>query len=548
MGQRSSGDEEKGRPLIERAVVIGAGVGGLCAAIDLAVQGFEVTVVERGTEAGGKLRPARFPASVPAHAPKHSQTAAVDVGPTVFTMRWVFEELFARAGARLDDYLTLRPAEVLARHAWLDSPGGSPTTLDLFADIDRSAEAIAALSGHEEAERFRLFYGRTRRTYDTLREPFLCTPRPTPFTLTRHVLSEHPAQIPDINPFVTMWRALSRHFRDPRLRQLFGRYATYCGSSPFLAPATLMLVAHVEKDGVWLVDGGMTRLATALTELGAHLGVAYRYGVEARTIQVADGAATGIWLTDGDTLDADVLVFNGDAAALSAGLLGGHAARSVPAAPLEGRSLSAVTWGFVGHAHGFDLPRHTVFFSTDYAAEFTALTERQAIPDEPTIYVCAQDRDASSTAEPIAGAPTAEERFLVLINAPSTGDGRPLSREEIERCERTTFSRLAAFGLTLEPRSGAMLRRTPTDFDALYPATGGALYGQATHGWMASFRRPRARTHLANLYLAGGSAHPGPGVPMAALSGRLAVEQILQDRASTQRFHPVAMSGGISTH
>ena len=231
-------------------IVIGAGIGGLACAISLASQGMAVTVAERADRAGGKMREADIGG------------ARVDCGPTVFTMRWVFDSLFAAAGVSFDDHVSLRPLDVLARHAWSDTE-----RFDLFADITRAADAVGNFSGPAEARRFLAFCEEAGRIYRTLKEPFLAASRPGPLRLSARIGLHRPGALLGIKPFSTMWGALSRHFQDPRLRQLFGRYATYNGSSPFAAPATLMLIAHVEQDGVWTIAGGMQRLAEAMEKL-----------------------------------------------------------------------------------------------------------------------------------------------------------------------------------------------------------------------------------------------------------------------------------------
>jgi 1-hydroxycarotenoid 3,4-desaturase len=344
-----------------------------------------------------------------------------------------------------------------------------------------------------------------------------------------------------ISPFSTLWRALGEHFRDPRLRQLFGRYATYCGSSPFLAPATLMLVAHVEQDGVWLVAGGMHRIAVALAGLAAARGAVFRYGAEVREVLAEGGRASGVVLASGERIAADAVVVNADAAAVAAGMLGAGVARAAPRIAPAQRSLSAVTWAMRVRAAGFPLVRHNVFFSADYEAEFRDIFRRGALPGEPTVYVCAQDRDDGG-----AGGPDGPERLLCLVNAPATGDQRPFSASEIAQCEERMIRLLARCGLTLERAPERTSITTPEAFDRLFPATGGALYGQATHGAMASFQRPGARTKVPGLYLAGGSTHPGPGVPMAALSGRLAAASVMADRTSSAASRRPAMRGGMS--
>ena len=516
----------------QRVVVVGAGVGGLSAALALAARGVEVLVLERAAHPGGKMRQVRI------------GDALLDAGPTVFTMRWVFDELFADAGTQLSDHLSLQPASTLARHAWC-TPGGAPQQLDLFADLERSVDAIGAFAGAAQARGYRAFCLRAARTYQTLERPFLRGSRPNPVSLAQRVGWRGLPDLARISPFATLWNALGDHFTDPRLRQLFGRYATYCGASPFAAPATLMLVAHVEQDGVWRVHGGMHRVAQVLAQQAAQRGARFRYGAHVDELVVTGGRVCGVKLAGGETLAACAVVFNGDVAALAAGLLGRAAATSSGAAAPAARSLSALTWNLVAPADGFELLRHNVFFGDDCAAEFADLFARSRLPADPTVYVCAQDR--GDAADPAAPRPQHPQRLLCLVNAPATGDVRAFNPEELALCEQRTFQRLARCGLQLQRRPEDTLMTTPSDFHQMFPATGGALYGQASHGWRASFSRPGSRSRLPGLYLAGGSTHPGPGVPMAALSGRLAASSLLADRASTPRWHPVAMPGGTPT-
>lgn len=502
----------------DRAIVIGAGIGGLSAAIALASEGFAVTVLERAASAGGKMREVEV------------DGAHIDAGPTVLTMRWVFDALFQRAGASLDDHVALQQLSTLARHAW---SGGAQ--LDLFADQNASADAIGAFAGANEARGYLNFCAETRRMFETLRTPFLAASKPNPLTLTTRIGLARIADLLAIRPFDTMWSALSVHFRDPRLRQLFGRYATYCGSSPFSAPATLMLIAHVEQDGVWIVDGGMQRLAQALQACAEKLGVSFHFNTEVTHIETRAGRASGVRLRNGEPIDATTVLCNADPNALIAGCFGKDVTRAVASNGAK-RSLSAVTWTARVETSGFPLTRHNVFFSDNYAAEFKALAH--TLPTDPTIYICAQDRDD-------LGASRNPERLLVLANAPAHGDTRPFTPAELDACETNMMTRLRRCGLQIAP--GATIRTTPADFNTLFPATGGALYGRATHGWAASFQRPGSRTKIPGLYLAGGGVHPGAGVPMAALSGQLVAQSIMADRALTRRLRPVVTPGGTST-
>jgi 1-hydroxycarotenoid 3,4-desaturase len=494
----------------DQAVVVGAGISGLAAAVALASQGLEVTILERATQPGGKMRQVGIGAS------------QIDSGPTVFTMRWVFEELFAGANRNFSDHLKLRPLDVLARHAWDDS-----THLDLFADEARSAEAIGDFAGAAEAARFRQFCANARQIYQRLERPFLRAAKPSLPGLITSSGWRGLLQLPKIRPFTTMWTALGDYFHDPRMRQLFGRYATYCGSSPYLAPATLMLVAHVEQEGVWVIEGGMHQLAVALADCATALGVRIRYGQEVREVTIGGGRVNGVTLTSGERLTASNVIVSADVSALGSGLFGADAARAaVPITPRE-RSLSAITWSLVARTEGFPLSRHNVFFSGDYAAEFDDIFNKGAVPDEPTVYVCAQDR-ADNEATLLRD--NAEE-LLVLINAPAVGDRYPFGPAQVERYAQRAFAVLQRCGLTIAHDPQAAVATTPNDFERMFPATGGALYGRASHGWTASFRRPGARTKIPGLYVAGGSTHPGPGVPMAALSGRAAAASLYADLA-----------------
>jgi 1-hydroxycarotenoid 3,4-desaturase len=485
-------------------VIIGAGIGGLTAAALLAAEGHAVTVCETAATPGGKLREVI------------AGGRTIDAGPTVFTMRWVFDEIFAAAGTTLADHLTLTPVTTLARHAW-DGDGGH---LDLFAGLAASGDAIAAFAGPAEAVRFRAFMAEATRTYATLRDTFLTAPATSPLGLTRRIGLTRPGDLLSIRPFETLWRALGRYFHDPRLRQLFGRYATYSGASPFQCPATLMLIAHVEADGVWAVTGGMHRIARALEALATRHGAVIRYAAPVAGIAVGGAGAEGVVLASGERIAARAVIVNADPQAVATGLFGAAAAAAVPAFAPRDRSLSAVTWTLAAPTSGFALDHHNVFFSNDYAAEFADLAAGR-LPRHPSVYVCAADRGTGGTGH-------AAEALHMIVNAPATGAA--LDQGAIDACETATFALLDRCGLTVERTAAATVRTTPAGFATMFPATGGALYGRASHGWQASFRRPGAATRIPGLFLAGGATHPGAGVPMAALSGRLAAAAVIASR------------------
>ena len=508
-----------------RVTVIGAGVAGLVSALLLAARGLDVTVIERAARPGGKMRQVTVGGR------------AIDAGPTVFTLRRVFDEICELAGTSLDSLVTLKPIDNLARHAWSEDQ-----RMDLFTDMARTMEEIAQLAGSAEAERYQSFCRESQRVFESLEEPLLRSSLPSPHGLARRLGLREMWSLGRIARYRSLWDVLGRHFHDPRLRQLFGRYATYSGSSPFQAPAPLMVIAHVEREGVWVVEGGMHRLAEALAAQAERLGAQFRYSEEVDEIIVEENAATGIRLASGERIFSDYVIMNGDVAALSDGRMGAALRDAAPPALPKKRSLSALTWMLLAETEGFPLVRHNVFFGQDYASEFSDIFEQARLPRDPTVYVCAQDRnDGNDTAE------IGPERLLCLVNAPACGDQAPLDSAEISECEERSFSLLTRCGLKVQRHPERTELATPADFDRLFPATGGALYGQAAHGWMATFNRPASASRVKGLYLAGGSVHPGPGVPMAATSGRLAVECLLANLDSTAQSRTTAMSGGTWT-
>lgn len=513
-----------------RIIVIGAGMGGLAAAIRLAGAGQSVTLIEAADGPGGKAR------CLP------SAAGPVDTGPTVLTLREVFDDLFASAGARLDDHVTLIRQRILARHWW---PDGS--SVDLFDTAEDSAAAIRAFAGPGAEADFRRFDRISRALFDGFEAPMLRASRPrvVPLALAAaRVIAARPGAMRALLPGARLSGLLRGQFRDPRLRQLFGRYATYVGGCPGLSPAVLALVWQAEARGVWAIAGGMGRLAQAMADLARMRGAEIVYGTRVRRIARQNGRVSGVVTDDGNTLPATHVIFNGDPAALRAGALGPASTDAVGAGMVTPRSLSAQVWAFAATPQGPDLVHHNVFFTADPEAEFGPLA-RGEIPGEATLYVCAQDRGLPPRPAPdaVGRDPRAPERFEIIRNAPP---GLPPTPEEYDRCHQRTFSALARFGLRFSPEPGPAALSGPATFERLFPHSDGALYGRSPHGLMAPMHRPLASSALPGLYLAGGGVHPGPGVPMAALSGRHAAEAILTALGSTSTSRRMATAGGMS--
>lgn len=500
--------------------VIGAGIGGLSAALRLAHGGARVTVLERHGSPGGKMR------TVP------SMAGPVDAGPTVLTMKPVFDALFEETGSRLANHVTLHPEPILARHFWRDG-----TVLDLMADPDHSADNVARCFGADAAAQFTAFTQKAATLFDAFDGPMMQAAAPSRGAVTGKVLRA-PHLLKKMEPHRTLANSLSRHFSDPRLAQLFGRYATYVGGIPDASPALLSLIWHAEAQGVWHVEGGMHRLAQAITARAQDLGAVFRFDTHVARIEMQDGKPAAV-LTPTDRIAVDAVLFNGDPRALRQGHLGRAAQRAVPASATEPRSLSAYVHSFAAEAHGAPLSGHNVFFCADPRDEFDALAKGQ-MPRDATLYVCAQDRFAGRT-------PAGPERFEIIMNAPPVRDDAPPSQEETEKCHMSTMARLLNFGLHFTPRPPTSSLTMPQDLAALFPASNGAVYGRSPHGMMAAFKRPTVRSKVPRLYLVGGGVHPGAGIPMATLCARHAAEAIMTDLSLTSMSPQGAMPGGTST-
>ncbi len=399
---------------------------------------------------------------------------------------------------------------------------------------DRAANiaAIRTFAGAREARAFARFDSLAEKLRLAFDAPVMQGPRPDLRAIAKAAITT-PAIWPALIPGMTLDRLLRLTFRDPRLRQLFGRYATYVGGRPTHVPAVLAIIWRAEAQGVWAVQGGMHSLAAALAALFERLGGRILLNTPVQRILKQGGRVTGVQTADG-TLPATDVVFNGDAGALTTGLLGNAVTDAVPAKAIIPRSLSAHVWAFAATPSAMPLLHHNIFFTDNPRAEFGPIG-RGRMPDAPSLYVCAEDR--------ATGAPQGPERFEIIINAPA---GTATHPQEEAKCRQNTFQHLARFGLTFTPEPQTRCLTTPAMLDQLFPASQGAIYGRSPEGTFATFQRPTARTALPGLYLAGGGCHPGAGVPMAALSGQHAAAAILNDRIFASRLAPTVTPGGMS--
>jgi phytoene desaturase len=487
---------------MSRVVVVGAGVGGLAAAARLAASGHSVTVCEQAPVVGGKLGVLERTTG--------AGTFRFDTGPSLLTMPQVFEDLFRETGEPMGSVLDLQRLDPIARYRFADG-----TRLDTTADLDVLEARLDAAFGPGSGRDWRQLTQRAERIWQAVRGPFLTSAIGGLADLARQAVRLR--DLAAIAPGRTLRQFGIRYLRDPRLRQLLDRYATYTGSDPRRAPATLAVVPYVEQRfGGWYLRGGLHTLAGALADRVRACGGTVRTGADVTHIQTDGGRASGVVLADGSRLPADVVVANADARHVYRDLL--PEPRLLRRARRVTPSLSAfvLLLGIRGRTPG--LAHHNVLFPSSYDLEFDAVFGNPAAPvADPTIYISCPDDPAIR--------PDGHEAWYVLINAPRHGRGPGAVDWDSPGLAESYADRLhgllARRGLPVADRILFQDIITPADLARSTRAPGGAIYGASSNGARSAYLRPANRSPVPGLYLVGGSAHPGGGLPLVALSGQI---------------------------
>ena len=487
---------------MKKVIVIGAGLGGLSAACRLAKSNFEVTVVEKNANVGGKVNLVE------------ADGYQFDTGASLLTMRHVFEDLFNFCGKRLEDYLTIVPLDPICRYLWTDK-----TVFDASSDLQKTEKEIERIAP-EDVEHFQQYLADSRRKYEIAERTFLA-----------HSLNDlpkllRPKYVKDllaISSLKTLDKHHAGYFQSAKLRQLFNRFATYNGSSPYQTPATFALVPFVEFGlGAWYVSGGIYEIPQALAKLAGELNVKIRPHCAVEKIVVEDKKAVGVKLENGEILRGDFVVANSDAIETHRHLLD----EKFFNAKLDEREPSCS--GFVlllGIKRKYpQLSHHNIFFSDDYRAEFDALFKDWRPAENPTIYVCAASRtDATQS-------PEGCENLFILVNAPFTSS-KTNWQTEAKSYRDLIVKKLEDFGLENLNESIEFERIiTPEDFESKYRTNRGSIYGVSSNGIFSAFLRvPNKSKQIGSLYFVGGATHPGGGMPLVLLSGKMACELISRE-------------------
>jgi len=482
-------------------LIVGAGLGGLSAALHLASSGRKVTVLEKNPAVGGKMN--WF----------EKNGFRFDTGPTVLILPYVLRELFHMLGETLEDHLQLIPVDPLCRYFFSDG-----SRLDVSSDLKKTTEQLSRFSP-DDTGNFIRFLERGKEIHRAAAESFLFSQ----FggwnfeNVFGNLKSLFYFQKRD--SFRILHQAVSATFKDPRLIRLFDRFAAFNGSSPYKTPATFAMIPYAEYAmGGWYVRGGLYSVAECLAKLAVRKGIEIRTSAVCEEILVDNGRVAGVRLADGSRLPASCVVVNADALEAYERLLPDCREKRRMIRRVEPRALSSSAFVMllgVDKSYGH-LAHYNIFFSEDGGKEAGDVFERGIPPQDPTIYLSLSSRTDPSMA------PAAGSNMFVMANVPAINKSYDWNANKTVYRE-LILNRLKAAGLEdLENHIRVERVSTPVDFEEKYRAFRGALYGQTSHGPWFSFQRPANHSHdIKGLYFAGGSTHPGGGIPFVLLSGKI---------------------------
>lgn len=489
-----------------KTIIIGAGLGGLSAAIYLANKGFEVEVFESQDFPGGKvgqIEKAGF---------------RFDTGPSLLTMPFVLEEVFKDSGYRLQDFMEIKKLDILTKYFYPDG-----TIIDAYSDANLFADEIQkkTLDSKDSVLRF-LEY--SKQIYDATQDVFIfdsVEKFTNPFNLSNLRLLPRLVKIDSGRNMDTSIRSF---FKDEKTIQLFDRFATYNGSNPFHAPATLNVISHVEHGlGAFYPSRGIYEIPDALFRLAEKKGVKFNFNTKVERILLQDKKVIGVKV-DGKDLYSDIVISNADVNFTYSKLLQDNSSKTAKKYLNQELSSSVIVfnWGVKGIHKNLDI--HNILFSSDYKKEFDELFNQKKVPSDPTIYINITSKYN------LKDAPKGHENWFVLVNSPIVSSDQNYS-EQLLNIKSSILNKIKSM-LQIDLKNQIVFEDilTPELIEKRTSSWKGALYGISSNNKFAAFNRHPAKSkEYENLYFCGGSAHPGGGIPLVIQSGKLAADRISED-------------------
>ena len=488
--------------MTKKAIIIGSGIAGLAAAIRLAVKGYEVEVFESNSYPGGKLSEINL------------NGYRFDAGPSLFTLPGLVDELFLLAGKKPKEFFEYQKLEVICRYFWEDG-----TKLAAWAELDRFAEEVEIQLG-EPAAKVKEALSRSAFIYEHLAPLFMEKSLHRLSTWTGPKAIKSYLKMGKLGIFNTMNAANEQLFSNPKLVQLFNRYATYNGSDPYQTPATLNIIPHLEfGKGAFFPKKGMHDIMLSLFRLAQSLGVQFHFNSKVEEVLVEKGKAVGISF-GGTEILVDVVVNNMDMVNAYKTILRKQNQPNKLLSQPKSSSALIFYWGVKAVFPELDL--HNIFFSEDYQTEFTNIFKKGTIYHDPTVYI-----NITSIHKP-DDAPADCMNWFTMINVPNNqgqdwdqliAEARKNIISKINRILKTDLEPLIEVEEILDPRS----------IELKTSSAHGALYGNSSNSRFAAFlRHANYSSTIKNLYFCGGSVHPGGGIPLSLLSAKIMSEMIEQ--------------------
>lgn len=489
----------------KRIGIVGSGLGGLSAAIRLATAGYEVDVFESNSSPGGKASSVEF------------DGFRFDAGPSLLTMPFVLEDLFKEAGENFYDHISLKKLDIICKYFYPDS-----TIINAYSDISRLAEEISVKTS-DSMDSVIKYFDYCKRIYDLTADLFLFHSPSQLRTFLNINAIKALFRIFQIDPFRTMDQSNKRFFEDDKTIQLFNRYATYNGSDPYQAPATLNVIQHVEYNlGAYLPENGIYTITTALYNLALKKKVKFHFNTGVESIIFNSKSVNGIKTGTG-IHHFDAIISNADAGSTFQKLLGDNSSLESKRYQNMEPSLSGLVFYWAINESHPQLEIHNIFFSKNYKQEFDDIFQKKIIPEDPTVYIY-----ISSKYNP-SDAPSGKENWFAMVNAPYINDQN--WNEEISLARKRIIEKInLTLGIDLKSKILNEQLLTPLDIQSKTGSSRGSIYGISSNNRNAAFlRQPNKSRSYNNLYFCGGSVHPGGGIPLVILSGKITSDIIKKD-------------------
>lgn len=497
---------------LKKIAIIGGGLGGLSAAISLAQSGFKVSLYEKNSHLGGKLNRLE------------QDGFGFDLGPSILTMKPIFEKLFIRSGVKMDDYIKTIEVEHQWRSFFTDN-----TAIDLFSDLNLMLEGNPSLN-EQDMQEYRDLLAYAKELYDLTLSGYFGEGLDKVSEVIKHHGLLNSLKGFDLNS--TMYEAIDKRITHPNFKDMLAYFIKYVGSSAYDAPAILNMMIYMQHaEGIWYVPGGMHRIADGIVRLGKELGVDFYVNSEVTGIKKEEVRIISAVLADGSSIEADYFISNMEVIPFSEKLLG-ETTKKLKQLEKEFEPASSGLVIHLGVKGEYpQLRHHNFFFSQDSKQNFQTIFHDHDLPIDPTIYLVNVNKTDPSQTVP------GHENIKILPHIPYIPD-KPFTPEDYKALEERVFDKLERMGLTdLRERIVTKDVWLPEDIEKTYYSHRGAIYGTVSNRKKnRGFKHPKTSSEYRNLFFVGGTVNPGPGMPMVTLSGQQVHDKIVAKEQRKRTF------------